>query len=240
MGGGSQPCDRTRRSSSARVGVTVYRSDPLYPRIVAAVALLLTRGKVVAPVDVLVGMGVLHPTRLEGWRFGRVPYLEQVIEGSLPRLSRLLRILRFHAHDLNLVPSTTVYMRWGSGPKQQLRFTKTGDRGLEQAYSSHYVWPGKGPFHPPRPTGEARQDEPGAGRLMEEEGVIPPNGGKNGGNNCPRHSRRSSTAVSDFVPGGSEPAPGVAVDPEAGPPVSPDVEPPPRPGGTRHPRRARP
>jgi hypothetical protein len=78
-----------------------------------------------------------------------VPYLERVIDCNLPRLSRVLRILRFHAHDLNLKPSMTVYMRWGKGPKQRLRFTRTGDPNLEEAYSRHFVWPGNGPFHPP-------------------------------------------------------------------------------------------
>jgi hypothetical protein len=63
--------------------------------------------------------------------------------------TRLLRILRFHAHDLNLVPSVTAYMHWGKGPKQRLRITKTGDPGLEETYARHFVWPGKGPFHPP-------------------------------------------------------------------------------------------
>jgi hypothetical protein len=40
-------------------------------------------------------------------------------------------------------------MRWGKGPKQRLRFTKTGDRRLEEAYATHFVWPGKGSFHRP-------------------------------------------------------------------------------------------
>ena len=131
------------------VGIDSYRDDPLYPRIVGAVAVLLGRGTSVAPVDVLVEMGVLEAKRLEDWRFGRVPYLERVIQGNLTRLSRLLRILRFHAHDLNLVPSVTLYMRWGKGPKQRLRFTKTGDQKVEEAYSRHFVWPGKGSFRPP-------------------------------------------------------------------------------------------
>jgi len=43
----------------------------------------------------------------------------------------------------------TTYVRWGKGPKQRLRFTKTGDPRLEEAYSQHFVWPGKDPFHPP-------------------------------------------------------------------------------------------
>jgi hypothetical protein len=106
----------------------------------------------VAPVDVLVGMGLLAPEQLEAWRRGRVPYLERVIGGDLTRLSRLLRILRFHAHDLNLVPSVTAYRCRGKGPKRPLRFTKSGDPKLEEAYARHFVWPGKGPFHPPAPT----------------------------------------------------------------------------------------
>jgi hypothetical protein len=125
-----------------------YHQDPLYPRIVHAVADLLHRGKVVTPVDVLVGMSLLTRERLEDWRHGRVPYLERVINCNLARLGRLLRILRFHAHDLNLKPSRTAYMRWGNGPKQRLRFTKTGDPRLEEAYATHFVWPGKRSLHP--------------------------------------------------------------------------------------------
>lgn len=138
-----------------------YRDDPLYPELVRAVDGLLRRGSVVAPVDVLVSMGMLAPDRLEDWRFGRTPYLERVVRGNLRRLSRLLRILRFHAHDLNLVPTVTVYVRWGKGPRPRLRFTKTGDRRLEEAYSRHFVWPGKRPFHAPK---RPKADSPGPGQ----------------------------------------------------------------------------
>lgn len=103
----------------AHVSVTAYRDDPLYPRIVRAVADILKTGKVVATVDVLVRMDLLDPESLERWRRGRVPYLEAVATCNLTRVSRLLRILRFLAHDLRLVPSVAVYMRWGKGPKQR-------------------------------------------------------------------------------------------------------------------------
>src|SRR2546427_464205 len=83
--------------------------------------------------DVLVGMDLLTREHLEDWRRGRTPYLERVINCNLARLARLLRILRFHAHDLNLKPSLTAYMRSGRGPKQRLRFTKTGEPKLEEA-----------------------------------------------------------------------------------------------------------
>ena len=68
-----------------------------------------------------------------------MPYLEQAVKGSLTRLSRLLRILRFQAHDLDLKPSWTAYVRWGRGPRQPLRFTKTGDRNIEEAYATHFI-----------------------------------------------------------------------------------------------------
>jgi hypothetical protein len=132
-----------------RATLATFRSDPLFPRIEREVGTILEKGKVVTPIDVLVGMQLLKLDDLEKWRCGRVPYLEQVITCNLTRLSRLLRILRFHVHDLKLVPSATVYLRYGRGPKQRLRFTKTGDGKLEKAYATHFVWPGKDPFHSP-------------------------------------------------------------------------------------------
>jgi hypothetical protein len=69
---------RLKYSSATKVSADSYRGDPLYPRIVRAVAPLLERGKVVAPVDVLAGMGLVDPVKIEDWRRGRVPYLEKV------------------------------------------------------------------------------------------------------------------------------------------------------------------
>ncbi len=131
-----------RRPGSTRPGVESFRADPLFPKIERAVASILAMSEVVAPVDVLVAMQLLAPDKLQDWRRGRVPYLEQVINCNLIRLSRLLRILRFHAHDLKLVPSQTAYRRQGKGPKQALRFTKTGDPNIEAAYARHFVRPG--------------------------------------------------------------------------------------------------
>jgi len=133
------------------VSVDSFRDDPMYPKIVRVVAAILARGKVVTPVDVIINMGWLSPTGLEDWRFGRVNYLERVIRCNLTRLSRFLRILGFHCHDLKLTASQTAYVKGGKGRRTPLRFTKTGDAALERVYARHFLWPGKGPFHPPRP-----------------------------------------------------------------------------------------
>ena len=87
-------------------------------------------------------MDLLSNAGVESWRFGRVPYLEKVIRGSLGKTSRILRILRMHVHDLNMPPSDTAYLRWGKGPRTSLRFSKTGDPNLEAAYSRHFLRPG--------------------------------------------------------------------------------------------------
>jgi len=134
---------KRRGGGNAGTSLATYRKDPMYPRIVRAVSVVMKRDGYVAPVEVLVEMGMLQRRHLVDWRHGRVPYLERVIRGSLSRLSRLLRILRFHVHDLNLAPSETAYRRHGKGRKQPLRFSKTAEPRLERAYATHFIRPGK-------------------------------------------------------------------------------------------------
>lgn len=67
----------------------------------------------VSPVDVLIKMEVLSAKDYENWRFAR---------------------------ENNLKPSCTVYNQWGAkGRKIPLRFSKSGNSGIEQAYATHYV-----------------------------------------------------------------------------------------------------
>lgn len=153
-----------------------FRDDPVFPRIERAVVEILATGKVVAPVDVLVRMGLLTPAHLEDWRRGRVPYLERVITCNLTKLGRILRVLRIHAHDLHLVPSQTAYMRWDKGPKQRLRFSKNGELPIEEAYARHFVSPGKGPFHPPRQANPTPGPAAAGDDVQSREGVIRPAG----------------------------------------------------------------
>jgi hypothetical protein len=140
----------------------------MFPMIERAVMAILAGGKVVAPVDVIVRLGWLSAGDLEAWRSGRVPYLERVIRCNLSRLSRFLRILGFLCHDLNLGASQTAYVTQGNGRRVPLRFTKTSEPRLEKVYARHFVWPGKGPFHPPAP-----RRAPAAERPSEAQPVNP-------------------------------------------------------------------
>jgi hypothetical protein len=143
------PVPTSERDDGA-LTVENFRDDPQFARIEAAVAEILANGKVVAPVDVLVKMELLASEDLAAWRAGGVPFLESVVRSRLGGLSRLLRILRFHVHDLKLVVQQTEYVRSYDGQVVKLRFTKSGDPKVEQAYAKHFVWPGKGPFRMPR------------------------------------------------------------------------------------------
>ncbi len=120
--------------------VANYRKDQLYPVVVRAVEELLKTRDFVAPVDLLLHTQRITPQQYEDWRMGRIPYLERVVVGNLSKLNRLLRLLRFHTHDLNLIPSQIVYHKWGRGRQRiVLRFSKSGEPNLEAAYSRHFV-----------------------------------------------------------------------------------------------------
>ena len=123
-----------------KVTVTTYRKDKYYPRVIRAVAKVLSKSNVVAPADVLIEMGNLSKKNHDAWRQGKVPYLERVFEGSLSKANRILMIIGFHSHDLNMVPNITQYHQRGKGKKHTLRFSKSGDRKIEEAYSKHYHW----------------------------------------------------------------------------------------------------
>jgi hypothetical protein len=90
-------------------------------------------------VDVLIRMDRLTKEDYESWRMRRVPYLERVIRLNLSQISHLLRTLRQNAVKGKLKPSKTVYMSWGKGGKQLLRFSKSGHPRIEEAYATHFV-----------------------------------------------------------------------------------------------------
>lgn len=125
--------------ASQKPTVTNYRDFKDYPKIAAAVSRILARKRFVAPAELFVEMGLLMPADLEHWKQGQVPSLERVIRCNLTRAGRILRLLHFHAHDLNLKPSHTVYQH----RKHHLRFSRSGEHLIEEAYSRHFVIVGK-------------------------------------------------------------------------------------------------
>jgi len=93
----------------------------------------------VAPVDVLMDIGILSKTDYENWRFGRVPFLEKVCQANLRQLSGIMHEIRVYANKNGLKPSWTCYHQWGKNNDIKLRFSKTGDEKIERHYTTYFV-----------------------------------------------------------------------------------------------------
>jgi hypothetical protein len=93
------------------------------------------------PVQVLMDLGYLSASDLENWRFGRVDYLERVCKVNLRKLSFIMKQVRAYAGKSGLKPSWTFYKQFGrkGKPTVKLRFSKSGDEGVERGYATHYI-----------------------------------------------------------------------------------------------------
>lgn len=101
---------------------------------------IIKRKGSVAPVDVLISIGVLSKADYENWRFGRgVDYLERVCKINLRKLSTINRAIRTYAKQHNLKPSWTDYRKWGKCEHSRLRFSKSGNENIERQYATHYI-----------------------------------------------------------------------------------------------------
>ena len=100
---------------------------------------ILQREDYISPIGLLLEIGVLTKRDYEEWRMGRVLYLERVCGVNLNKMSLIMAELKSFAAGRSLKPSTTVYKKWGKGKRVDLKFSKSGDLRIEQAYRTHYV-----------------------------------------------------------------------------------------------------
>ena len=94
----------------------------------------------VRPIDVLLGLGWLAPSHLDQWRQGRVPYLEQVVQANLGKVTTAMAEFRRWARASGLTPSETTYLA-RTRDRHELRFSASADPDVEQAYRTNWVSP---------------------------------------------------------------------------------------------------
>jgi len=117
-------------------------NDELEKKTITTIKSLVYKKGFVAPVDLLIELGILSQTDYEAWRFSKVPFLERVCKGSLSKLSFISKTLRNYALNNQLKPSPTAYNQYGTeGKKIRLIFSKSQISGIEKAYSTHYISP---------------------------------------------------------------------------------------------------
>lgn len=88
-----------------------------------------------APVDVLMDIGVLEKTRYDDWRAGRIPFLEAVCTANLHKQSKMMKEIRSYAAKSGWKPMVSSYKHKG----KPLRFSKSCNPKIEEAYATHYV-----------------------------------------------------------------------------------------------------
>lgn len=93
----------------------------------------------VAPVDILMGTGVLLKQVYEKRRNGSIDYLERACKINLKMLSAIMKEMRAYARKNNLKPSWTLYHGWSKAKDKKLRFSKSGDSEIEKSYATHFV-----------------------------------------------------------------------------------------------------
>ena len=90
-------------------------------------------------IDVLLKLDYLSEKDYENWRFGKVEYLEKVCSVNLKKLSTINKTIKEISGQWNLKKSWTGYNKYGKGKKIRLRFSKSGNEQIEEAYATHYI-----------------------------------------------------------------------------------------------------
>jgi hypothetical protein len=127
-----QACSVAREVSSNR--------GEIERRVARAAEAALAKRRFVTAIDVLVQVGWLEPRRVDEWRQGRVDSLERVTAANLGKISTAMRSFRRWAQARGLRPSETAYLE-RTRDRRALRFSKSGDAGMERAYRTHWVSP---------------------------------------------------------------------------------------------------
>jgi hypothetical protein len=93
----------------------------------------------VCAVDILMQLDYLTKRDYEDWRFGRIEYLEKCCNINLSKLTLINKLIRRYSAELGLKGSWTGYNKYGRGEKRRLRFSKSGDKNIEDSYATHYI-----------------------------------------------------------------------------------------------------
>jgi hypothetical protein len=117
------------------------RHEKSRKRVVSAAEAALAHKQYVSAIDVLTGSGMLAPTHVESWRRGRIDFLERTMQGNLGKISESMAMFRAWALKKGLKASETGYVRRARNGTVDLRFSKSGDPGIEKNYRTHYVSP---------------------------------------------------------------------------------------------------
>ncbi len=113
----------------------------LEKKLIPITSKLLREKRYISLIDVFVGLGYLSENDIGNWRMKRVPYLEKCIKVNLHKASFIVKTVRSNCINGKLQERYTAYKSWGKGRKITLRFSKSGQLNIENAYATHFIKP---------------------------------------------------------------------------------------------------
>ncbi|GLW91500.1 DUF2293 domain-containing protein [Actinokineospora globicatena] len=115
-------------------------SGRLDRRVTAVAEDLLKRKKVVAPLAVLSELGWLGSRSVQSWELGQEPHLDTLAAVGPERLAEAMTYLHEWAAGLGLLKSEVDYVA-ATRDRRALRFSRSGDAGVEQAFRTQWTDP---------------------------------------------------------------------------------------------------
>ncbi|RLK61558.1 DUF2293 domain-containing protein [Actinokineospora cianjurensis] len=115
-------------------------SGRLDRRVTAVAEDLLKRKKVVAPLAVLSELGWLGSRSVQSWELGQEPHLDTLAAVGPERLVEAMTYLHEWAAGLGLLKSEVDYVA-ATRDRRVLRFSHSGDAGVEQAFRTQWADP---------------------------------------------------------------------------------------------------
>src|SRR5581483_6583582 len=108
-------------------------------RVMKAAEHALARKGFVSTIDILLGLNFISQTGLHEWKIGKFAFFESLIQGNPRRVEYALECFQRWVTHKKLTISMSVYRSVGTVNKKELRFSKTGNPKIEEAYRTHYV-----------------------------------------------------------------------------------------------------
>lgn len=104
----------------------------------AAEEALYSNGSV-GPIDVLVGMKLLHPVHVDAWRKGKIPFLEDEIQGNPEKITASLEYFCEWVKERQLKPTLIAYLARSSVPEKVLQVSASGNFNVEKFFGTIYM-----------------------------------------------------------------------------------------------------
>lgn len=112
--------------------------NELEERILRVAEAALARQYYVGALDVLCGLGLLRPAAVDGWRKGRIEFLDQAMRFNPRRVQMLLAVFHRWAHAQGLKTCEIAAVRRTRTGTIGLRFSHGGDTAVETGFRTYY------------------------------------------------------------------------------------------------------